>query len=198
MIVSLRGNILDKKNDYIVIDVSGVGYKCMITSNTYQQTPDISKEVFLLTYHHIYESGMQLFGFKHNDEREIFSALISISGIGPKTAIQILSAIKFDDFKKRIMIGEVSGLSSIKGIGPKTAKRLIVELKDKFTDSINIEDFSTDINADENNNYHDAISALLALGYKNKDIQKVIIKIRDKKDQSVQDIIQHSLNELNK
>ena len=132
MIVHLSGKLIFKDPSYVVIDVQGVGYKVYISLNTYNVLPDINNDVYLLTYFNVTEKSQDLFGFNENNEKELFAMLISVSGIGPKIAINLLSFVKPDDFKQRLISGEVEMLTSLPGIGPKTARRLIVELKEKF------------------------------------------------------------------
>ena len=132
MIVTIRGIITQKLPDTIIIEINGLGYAYHISTNTYDQLPKRGNEVSLLTYFHVTENNHSLFGFINETERNLFIMLIGVSGFGPKTAIALLSAVSADEFKRRIIAGEVSMLTALPGIGPKTARRIIVELKDKF------------------------------------------------------------------
>ena len=132
MIKSIRGILIDKNPSEVIIDANGLGYQCYISNNTFENLGQLGKEVSLLTYFHITENSQSLFGFLDLEEKKLFEMLISVSGIGPKTAIILLSAVSPEDFKKRLVSGEVSMLTALPGIGPKTARRIIVELKDKF------------------------------------------------------------------
>ena len=132
MIVSIRGKILKKTPTEIIIDVNGLGYLCFITINTYDSLGKPGEKVELLTHYQVTENSNALFAFHNETEKHLFEMLISVSGIGPKTAINLLSAVTPEEFKKRLIAGEVAMLTALPGIGPKTARRIIVELKDKF------------------------------------------------------------------
>ena len=190
MIVHLSGKLIFKDPSYVVIDVQGVGYKVYISLNTYNTLPDINNDVYLSTYFNVTEKSQDLFGFNENNEKELFTMLISVSGIGPKIAINLLSFVKPDDFKQRLISGEVEMLTSLPGIGPKTARRLIVELKEKF---IKID--KNDLPIDNNSNIDsDALNALMNLGFRSKDITKALNKIDD--DCSLEEKIKLALKEL--
>ena len=179
-----------KEPSFVVIDVKGLGYKAYISLNTYDNLPKINNEVFLLTYYNVTEKSQDLFGFSDIGEKKIFKMLISVSGIGPKIAINLLYFVKPNDFKERIISGEVKHLTSLPGIGPKTAKRLIVELKDKFIDSD-----SDDLPIDNDSKMDsDAYGALRNLGYGAKDIKNVLNKIND--DVSLEKKIKQALKQL--
>ena len=195
MIVTIRGILSRKMPDEIVIEISGLGYACYISTNTYDNLPKPSEEVSLLTYFHVTETNQQLFAFADVTERELFMMLIGVSGIGPKTAIVLLSAVSPDEFKRRLIAGEVSMLTALPGIGPKTARRIIVELKDKFvklsTDDLPRED--SEIKPEVS----DAYDALLALGFQMKDIRNAISKIQNgEKDLGAEEMIKQALKIL--
>ena len=135
MIEFISGKLIKKNPDYIVVDVSGIGYKINISLNSYNSLCSLNEKLSIDTYFHVNENSQSLYGFKDSLEKELFIMLISVSGIGPKTAINLLSAVNPDDFKKRLIAGEVKMLTSLPGIGPKTARRIIIELKDKFVKS---------------------------------------------------------------
>ena len=194
MIVQINGNIISKKPDEVIIDVNGLGYACYISNNTYDKLGDIGSKISLFTYFHVSENNQQLFAFSSNMERDLFLMLIGVSGIGPKTAIVLLSAVTPNEFKRRLIAGEVGMLTALPGIGPKTARRIIVELKDKFVNICNYDlpkeelDTAPEIN--------DAYDALLALGFQMNDIRTVINKITGNKSKSTEKIIKEALVEL--
>ena len=195
MIVNIRGKLIQKKPAEIIIEAGGLGYACSISANTYDQLPNIGNEVSLLTYFHVMENNQSLFAFSEETERELFLMLIGVSGIGPKTAIILLSAISPDEFKKRLIAGEVTMLTALPGIGPKTARRIIVELKDKFVKMSPEELPKEDI--DLLPEVSDAYDALLALGFPIQDIRSAIGKIQEKhKDISTEIIIKKVLAKL--
>ena len=192
MIEYITGKVIRKKIDSIIIDVNGLGYKLYISLNTYDKLSDLNENVSLDTYFSVSENSQDLYGFHDILEKDLFIMLISVSGIGPKTAISLLSAVKPDDFKNRLVAGEVKMLTDLPGIGPKTARRIIVELKDKFVSSDKEE-----LPIEDSGNNSDAYFALKSLGFKSNNINDVIRKIqKDSIDISTEDLIKESLKKL--
>ena len=176
MIEFISGKLSRKSTDNVVVDANGIGYKVYISLNTYDVLPNINESVFLETFFNVSENNQDLYGFHDLLEKDLFIMLISVSGIGPKTAISLLSAVKPNDFKNRLIAGEVKMLTDLPGIGPKTAKRIIIELKDKFTESkdndLPIEDVDTNT---------DAYYALINLGFKSQNIKNVVLQLQSQK-----------------
>lgn len=195
MIVTIRGILAQKIPDEIIIEINGLGYACYISTNTYDNLPKPGKEVALLTYFNVTENSQQLFAFSDATERELFIMLIGVSGIGPKTAIVLLSAVSPDEFKRRLIAGEVSMLTALPGIGPKTARRIIVELKDKFV-KLSADDLPRE-DSDVKPEVSDAYEALLALGFQMKNVRNAIAKVRNgDKDLGAEELIKQALAEL--
>ena len=195
MIVNIRGILARKMPEEIVIETGGLGYACRISINTYDQLPKPGSEVSLLTYFQVTENSQALFAFANETERELFIMLIGVSGIGPKTAIVLLSAVSPDEFKRRLIAGEVSMLTALPGIGPKTARRIIVELKDKFV-KLSADDLPRE-DSDVKPEVSDAYDALLALGFQLNKIRNVITKVQNEnKDLSTEEMIKLALTEL--
>ena len=197
MIYQVIGNLIAKHKDFVVIEVSGIGFKITSTINTIN-TIKLEQKILLHTYLHVREDALDLYGFHSTLEREVFLLLIGISGIGPKLAITILSGILPDELKDKIISGDIASLTSIPGVGAKTAKRIIVELKDKFTkieeDSLG---FSDKLNSKL---YDDALNALLSLGYSSQRSKQVLDHIANGKDdnkQNIETIIKTALKRLN-
>lgn len=132
MIAQLRGTLLQKSPTEILIDVQGVGYLVSIPLSTYTQLGDPNTVVTVLTYLHVREDNLQLYGFATTQERDFFKLLISVSGIGPKMAQGILSGIAVADLRAHIAMGNTAALTTIPGVGRKLAERLVVELRDKL------------------------------------------------------------------
>ena len=195
MIVTIRGQLIQKMPTEIIIEAGGLGYALSISTNTYDQLPKIGNEVSLCTYFHVTENKQSLFAFSEEAERELFLMLICVSGIGPKTAIILLSAVTPNEFKRRLIAGEVSMLTALPGIGPKTARRIIVELKDKFV-KLSANDLPRE-DDDIAPEVSDAYDALLALGFQMQDIKRAIRKIQNgSKDMKTEDIIKRVLAQL--
>ena len=195
MIVSIRGKLTRKMPDEIIIETGGLGYVCFISNNTYNHIPKPGEEVSLLTYFHVTENNQQLFAFSEITERELFLMLIGVSGIGPKTAIILLSAVSPDEFKRRLIASEVGMLTALPGIGPKTARRIIVELKDKFVKLSKDELPKEEL--DVSPQVSDAYDALLALGFQMKDIKNAISKASNQSEKlNAEELIKEALAEL--
>ena len=192
MIEYIYGPLVEKKTNYCIIDINGMGYNIIISLNTFNNLPDINEKVKILTYFSVSENNQSLFGFYDRGEKELFILLIGVSGIGPKTAINMLSAVPPKEFKNRLIAGEVKMLTSLPGIGPKTARRIIVELKDKFIDSGNEE-----LPIEEDNTNTDAFYALRSLGFRSNDIRKVVNEVlKENKDLKTELVIKESLKLL--
>tara|TARA_Y100001970_G_C14190239_1_gene834912 strand:- start:525 stop:1109 length:585 start_codon:yes stop_codon:yes gene_type:complete len=193
MIVYIEGKIISKLVDKVVINVNGLGYECGISGSTFEDLPEEGKSVSLYTYLSISENSHNLFGFSTLNEKDLFELLISVNGIGPKTAMPILSASRIDDIKERIASGDAKMLSSLPGIGPKTANRIIVELKDK------VSDFSTNssVKISDQSIISDTLKALNLLGYKGIEIKREIENIvSDNKDIEIEELIKETLKRV--
>ncbi|MFO7810526.1 MAG: Holliday junction branch migration protein RuvA [Candidatus Delongbacteria bacterium] len=194
MIEMLRGKVLYKKPGKIIIECGGVGYSVNITSFTYSKAAEINEQQILHTVFKVREDDMSLFGFSDIKEKELFTVLSSVSGIGSKTALQLLSDIKYDRLFNAIVTSDVTLISQAHGIGKKTAQKIIFELKDKFgkTDDLS---FLSPLNKQDQIADSEAVSALVRLGYKNTDANITVSGIiREKgKDISTQEIIRIAL-----
>ena len=181
MIAYLHGQLAEATPTHIIIDCHGVGYAVFIPLSSYDKLPPQGNEVKLLTYHHVVsqDGTQQLFGFATPEEREMFLLLISISGIGPKLAINILSSTSISALRNAIASGDTATLSTLRGIGKKTAERLIVELKDKVGGAGT---FATKGRAatPEEQKLSDAVLALVSLGYKQIDAHRIVLAVADK------------------
>ena len=178
MIDQIHGMILKKTPNYAVLEAGGVGLKVLSTINTLEAMPAKGKKTLLLTYLHVRDDVLDLYGFQTSRERETFLQLIGISGIGPKLALTILSGISPDKLRNRVIAGDVAAMTAVPGVGAKTAKRIIVELKEKFTkadnDSLGFEELDQTMSG----LYWDALNALTALGYKQKHSNQALDKIK--------------------
>ncbi len=174
MIALLRGTLAYKSSDHVIIDVGGVGYRLFIPLSTFYSLPETG-DVSLFTHTHVREDALLLYGFLSMEEKELFGILISISGVGPKLAVNILSHIPASDLKRAIATGDIKRLSSLPGIGKKTAERLVLELKDKVGPVHDLPEAEGDkSNTSAADISNDVISALINLGYKENQARKVL------------------------
>lgn len=187
----IKGTLVQKSDNYIVVDANGVGYMIYTSLNSMQNTGEIGKKITIYTYLHVREDVMDLFGFTTIEEKNMFMQLISVSGVGPKAALSILSVTTPAKFAVAVITNDVKTITKASGVGPKMAQRVILELKDKMkTDEleIDLEDESEDILSD---NRSEAISALVVLGYSSNDAQKAVKGIDG--TLSVEEIIKKAL-----
>jgi Holliday junction DNA helicase RuvA len=193
MIDSIKGKLFYKYPTYVVLDMNGIRLKLSITVATYNELPEKGQDAELLTYLNVREDLLELYGFIDNEQRNMFMMLNTISGIGPRSAMNILSGSNPKEFKKNIIAGDVKSLTVIPGIGPKTAKRIIVELKEKYVDQ-------DDDNLDfmfvaEDGMASDAIIALMSLGYKRRQVNQAIRQLEKagELEGSIEEIIKKAL-----
>lgn len=191
MIAQLRGRLIEKNPTEVIIDCGGVGYQVKISLHTFSALGN-DESVKLYTKFIVREDAQILYGFSNTDEREMFNHLISVSGIGPNTAMIMLSSLIPEEIAAAIQSEDVKTIQSIKGIGAKTAQRVIVDLKDKMLKM----EFSTENMFSANNtNRFDALTALISLGFDKKSAEKAIDKI-DTGDASVEELIKEALKIL--
>jgi len=191
MISFIRGKKIHIDPAKIIIEVNGVGYDINISLRTYSKLKDES-EVFVYTHLNVKEDSHTLYGFNSESERNTFLSLLSINGVGPSTAIMILSSLSANELKKAIISSDTNKIKSVKGIGLKTAERIILELKDKVTfDDIDQDKFYDHIN---NTIKDEALSALSSLGISKNIVEKHINDILDRNnDISLEDLIKEVL-----
>ncbi|MEW6652997.1 MAG: Holliday junction branch migration protein RuvA [Bacteroidota bacterium] len=194
MIGYLSGKIISKKPTKILVDVNGVGYLINISINTFEKIAE-RDEVALYTHLSVKEDALDLYGFYSIAEKEMFELLISVNGIGPKSAQGILSGIQIVDLKEAIKTNNIVRLISIPGIGRKTAERLMIELRDKVE---SLGDPGEAGCAGSANIRGDAITALVNLGYGQKTAERTVRAITDRAPSaSIEDVIKESLANLN-
>ena len=195
MIDQISGKIISINDNYVVLGVGGLGIKVNISANFASKLVN-EDLITLVTYLNVREDALDLYGFKNDSERNLFLMLISISGIGPKLAVSILSGVELDELKSNIISGDIKSLTSIPGVGAKTAKRIIIELKDKLSKTTTTElgfedDFASKISKD-------VLSALVGLGYSESMASEVIKRINPaKSNKSIESLIKESLKILN-
>lgn len=195
MITFLEGKLDDKQLGRVVMNVCGVGYEVSIPLSSYDQLPAEGEHCRILTHHHITDADQRLFGFCTEDEREMFTRLLTISGVGPKLAISVLSGLPVRELKTALINGDIKLISSISGIGKKTAERIVVELRDKFSSGEQLDAFAPAAAAPGDHRLRDAALALGALGHKPDDAAKMIKGIvkQLKPETTVEDLIRMAL-----
>lgn len=199
MIGFLRGQVASLKTDYCLLDVNGVGYRVFVAGSTRNKLR-LKEEAQLFTYMNVYQDGITLYGFASEEEYDIFQLLIGVSGIGPKVALGILSAITVESLCKAIQNKQTTVLTKLPGIGKKSAERLILELKDKVafaTADDAAEILTLDMEGPVGDDMmSEAQAALVALGYSQAEIAPVIKKAT--KCKTTEEVIKFALKQLNK
>jgi len=168
MISYIKGTIIIRQDKFIVVDIGALGYQVNISQQTLEKIQDFT-EVALFTHTHVREDALELYGFLVWEELEFFQKLISISGVGPRSALGVLSVAPLEDIKKAVVHGDPAILQQVTGIGKKTAERIIVELKEKIRITT---DF--DINTVGNLGDTQVMEALISLGYKDREIRQTL------------------------
>ena len=198
MIAYIKGKLEIKSSTYVVIDVNGVGYKIFMSRAGISEIGETGQTVKVHTYHYVREDNISLYGFNTQEELKMFELLLSVSGIGAKSAITMLSEIKPSSFALAVISNDVKALTKISGIGAKSAQRIILELKDKLkTEQAKTKGSEPEIkNIIENDSkIEEAISALQVLGYNKKEIEKALSTL-SMQNLSVEDIIKKALKIL--
>ena len=196
MITFVEGRLVEKQPTRAVLNVSGVGYELHIPLSTYDHLPGVDDSCRVLTHDHIREDAHTLFGFATETERSMFEMLLGISGVGPRIALSALSGLTVRDIKAAVVEGDVKRLSSVSGIGKKMAERMVVELRDRISSGEALEAIAGDEGLHgEDARTRDAVLALISLGYKQANAQKLIIGVAAKAEQdaSVEDVVRLAL-----
>ena len=197
MLAYIKGSLEMKNKNYIVIDVGGLGYKIFMSENAINSLGEIGEIIKVHTYYRVREDDISIYGFKTQEELRMFELLISVSGVGAKSALVMISCIEPSEFAIAVISNNVKLLTQVPGIGPKSAQRIILELKDK----LKAEQSELDEEKLENQklnsikiseNIQEATSGLMVLGYTRKDIEKAF-KHLDVKNLSVEDLIKKGL-----
>lgn len=196
MIASLRGTLLSKSATELLVDVNGVGYAVSIPLSTYEKIGDVNSAVTLLTYLHVREDAMQLYGFAAEEERNLFKFLISVSGIGPRMAQSILSGITVTDLTNYISEGNHFALTKVPGVGKKIAERLVVELREKIGKMDLPSSFPPASSQAQTSARSETLLALTSLGYNRIVAEKALraaIQETNGKDVSIETLIKGAL-----
>ncbi len=199
MIAFLQGVLTEKFPDRVEMDVNGVGYELFVSQKTLQSLPPVGQNVLLKTYLHVREDVLQLFGFLKDSEKQAFLLALSVSGIGPRAAMNILSAFNSEAFYRAILQNDLATLKSIPGIGQKTAQHVVLELKDKVTKLMGGGVLSPEsVFNVETKNITDAIQAMMTLGYSLAESRRAVlaaIHVLGEKS-TVEEILRSSLKSI--
>ena len=205
MLAYIKGELASKARGYVVIDVGGLGYKILMSDIAIESLGKIGDIVKVHTYYRVMEDDISIFGFITQEELRLFELLISVSGVGAKTAIAMLGAIEPSDFAIAIISDDINTLKKLPGIGAKTAQRIVLELKDKLKKEQTITELTTTYEktvsikkaVQKDSKTEEAMTALQVLGYNNKEIELAMENI-DKEKLSLEELIKAGLKELAK
>ena len=202
MLAYIKGSLEIKTSDYVVIDVGGLGYKVNMSKKALEEVGNIGDKIKVYTYYRVREDDISIFGFNTNEELRMFELLLSVSGVGAKVALAILSNIEVTEFALAVITDDVNKIVKIPGIGKKSAQRIILELKDKLKtqqlEEAEGEEAVQPSKQEKNNEAEEeAIAALQILGYGKKEIEKAFEKLANK-NVSVEELIKKGLILLTK
>jgi Holliday junction DNA helicase RuvA len=206
LIAYLRGKLLLKQPSLVIVDVSGVGYEVNIPLSTFYELGEIGSDLSLTIHTHVREDSLQLFGFRTNREKEMFLKLTSVSGIGPRLAITVLSGIPVSELVSAIRSNDLARLTAIPGVGRKTAERMVVELRDKLgaawapeTEIGQPAGQGSDGAAAVASVMDDTIAALIGLGYQKAVAERAVSAVmREGGDQTIESVLKRSLRQLSR
>ena len=203
MISFICGQVADITENSVIIETGGIGYEIFMTGEAIDQAARMEGKVKIHTYFQVREDAMQLYGFWHKDDLQVFRLLLSVNGIGPKAALGVLSGLSADELRFAVLSDDVKTLSRAPGIGKKTAQKLILELKDKLKleDAFEKKLMHEQENADPSGtDFHDgrqeAVEALTALGYSSSEALKAVYKVTDVDPGDVEAILKAALKQL--
>ena len=190
MIGSLRGRLTHKSPQGVLVETGGVGYMVSVPTATLASLPQEGREVFLFIHTHVREDALQLFGFIEEEQKRIFLALMGISGIGPKVAMNVISALSPEEFIRTVEAADATALAKVPGLGKKTAQRIVLEMKGKLPTDQELNP------AAYGSSYEDALSALVNLGYKKAEALEALEAVRGRAADTVEALIKESLKHL--
>ncbi len=192
----IKGELTELAPTEVVVENSGIGYKLLISLQTYSQLKRDS-DCKLFVYHHLREDTELLYGFFNKEERSVFCYLIEVSGIGPNTARMMLSSMSSDEIRNAIITGDINRLKSIKGIGLKTAQRMLIELKDKVGKASSGDSIIQSLTGSTGKHREEAASALVLLGFTRSNVDKVLDSLnKENPSYSLEELIKLSLKRL--
>lgn len=170
MIASVRGEVLERRPDHVVIDAAGVGYRLTVSTETLRSVPGVGKEATLLAHLAVRDDAMSLYGFASEEERDLFLSLVSVSGVGPKVAVAILSGGSPRELRRAIALGDHKRFQAVQGVGKRTSERVIVELREKVAEELQVA--TTETTGDDPHLL--AREGLINLGYTLEEAEKLL------------------------
>lgn len=198
MLAFIKGILQAKTNDSVIVETGGLGFSIVVPLTAFEKLPGTGSEVKIYTYTHIREDGWSLYGFLNDDELKMFEQLIKVSGVGPKAAMSLVSYISPSHFGLAVLTDDVDAFVKVPGIGKKTAQRIILELKDKFKKEQGKEIKSltfADVSEKPENKIHDAVSALMMLGYSSQQANAAVASVYSA-EKDLETIIRDALKSL--
>ena len=200
MYAYIKGELAEINTDHIVIEAGGIGYQVFVSLQTFDYLPSVGENLKIYTYLYLREDAMILYGFLTKDDLELFKLLISVSGIGPKGGLAILSTLEADDLRFAILSGDAKAISKAPGVGGKTAQRVILELKDKLSleDAFEAKTEHVQKNAAAAGGSvkNDAVMALTALGYSSTESLKAVSAVEITEDMDVEEVLKAAWKHL--
>lgn len=195
MIAYIKGQLRYIQDDAVIVDVNGIGYE-VISGNPYSFQSSLNKDIFIHTYHHVREDTQSLYGFKTEDEKYLFTKLISVSGIGPKSGIAILGSVDVSEFVAAVEREDEKYLTQFPGVGKKTARQIILDLKGKLSGLLSIASQIDEVESTDKKSttsLNEAQEALVALGYSEQEIRAIVPALRKGEDGTTDEIIRKAL-----
>ena len=200
MYAYIKGELAEINSDHIVIETGGIGYQIYIPGQTFSYLPPIGEQLKVYTYRYLREDAMILYGFLTKDDLELFKLLISVSGIGPKGGLAILSTLNADELRFAVLSGDAKSIARSPGIGGKTAQRVILELKDKMSLEEAFEKKTEHVNSVQSSGSssvkNDAVMALTALGYSSTESLKAVSAVEITEDMDVEALLRAALKHM--
>lgn len=200
MIANLKGPLIQKSPEAVVIEANGVGFEVLVPLPTLYELPDVGSEVQLMIHTHVRENQILLIGFLHQEEKEAFRFLTRVNGIGPRLAVNILSGLPAKDLLEAILCKDTQRLQRIPGVGKKMAERIVVELKDRIPPREWVIAHAEPVPPQQKELYLEVLSALMNLGYKRKEsekaIERAVRKESDPKGLSLESLLKSTLRQL--
>lgn len=192
----IKGKYITKGDNFAVVETGGIGYKIYTSAINLEKMPLPNETLLMFTYLYVREDTQDLYGFITNDEITLFLQLLSISGVGPKAALAVMSALTYEQLALAVMTNDAKALTKAQGIGPKAAQRIILELKDKLKTVDALPEEIKTVNIEQQNSQSEAITALTVLGYSATDAKQAVSGINP--DIGVENIIKEALKILMK